>query len=158
MGTDDPDGFPADGEGPVREVRVSPFRIAATTVTNARFATFVKATGHVTEAEGFGSSFVFGDFPWEWRADRFMPGATRVVRGGSSLCRDSYCKQRPGADRHSSSANPGELVGNHGTFRAGPRGDACPPRTRKLCGPSRAGSAVTRAAASPPFRTVTGST
>ncbi|MFD8888631.1 SUMF1/EgtB/PvdO family nonheme iron enzyme [Streptomyces erythrochromogenes] len=55
MGTDDPDGFPADGEGPVREVTVSPFRIAATTVTNAQFATFVKATGHVTEARSSGS-------------------------------------------------------------------------------------------------------
>ncbi|MFF2198424.1 SUMF1/EgtB/PvdO family nonheme iron enzyme, partial [Streptomyces sp. NPDC058157] len=62
MGTDDPEGFPADAEGPVREVAVGPFRIAATTVTNARFATFVKATGHVTEAERFGFSFTFGAF------------------------------------------------------------------------------------------------
>ncbi|WP_392674365.1 formylglycine-generating enzyme family protein [Streptomyces sp. LN785] len=59
MGTEDTDGFPADGEGPVREVEVAAFRIAPTTVTNAQFATFVKATGHVTEAEHFGSSFVF---------------------------------------------------------------------------------------------------
>lgn len=59
MGTEDADGFPADGEGPVREVAVSPFRIAPTTVTNAQYATFVKATGHVTEAEDFGFSFVF---------------------------------------------------------------------------------------------------
>ncbi|KJY21381.1 formylglycine-generating enzyme family protein [Streptomyces katrae] len=87
MGTDDPDGFPADAEGPVREVAVEPFRIAATTVTNAQFATFVKATGHVTEAERFGFSFTFGAFltdataavsppvagvPW-WRA---VEGAT----------------------------------------------------------------------------------
>ncbi|MBB4980594.1 formylglycine-generating enzyme family protein [Streptomyces nymphaeiformis] len=62
MGTDDPDGFPADAEGPVREVAVEPFRIAATTVTNAQFATFVKATGHVTDAERFGFSFTFGAF------------------------------------------------------------------------------------------------
>ncbi|MEU2390295.1 formylglycine-generating enzyme family protein [Streptomyces sp. NPDC007369] len=62
MGTDDPEGFPADAEGPVREVTVEPFRIAATTVTNAQFATFVKATGHITEAERFGSSFTFGAF------------------------------------------------------------------------------------------------
>lgn len=59
MGTEDADGFPADGEGPVREVAVAPFRIAPTTVTNAQYATFVKATGHVTEAEDFGFSFVF---------------------------------------------------------------------------------------------------
>ncbi|WP_446459243.1 formylglycine-generating enzyme family protein [Streptomyces yangpuensis] len=87
MGTDDPDAFPADGEGPVRKVAVDPFRIAPTTVTNAQFATFVKAAGHVTEAERFGFSFVFGGFlpedvaavsrpvaavPW-WRA---VPGAS----------------------------------------------------------------------------------
>ncbi|MEU4269496.1 formylglycine-generating enzyme family protein [Streptomyces sp. NPDC026092] len=62
MGTDDPEGFPGDAEGPVREAVVEPFRIAATTVTNARFAAFVKATGHVTEAERFGFSFTFGAF------------------------------------------------------------------------------------------------
>lgn len=50
MGTEDPDSFPADGEGPVREVVVDPFRIAPRTVTNAQFATSVKATGHLTEA------------------------------------------------------------------------------------------------------------
>lgn len=87
MGTDDPDGFPADGEGPVREAEVAPFRIAPTAVTNAQFATFVKATGHVTEAERFGFSFVFAGLlpdelaasappvvavPW-WRA---VPDAT----------------------------------------------------------------------------------
>jgi formylglycine-generating enzyme required for sulfatase activity len=59
MGTADPDGFPDDGEGPVREVTVRPFLIDATTVTNARFAAFVKASGYVTEAERFGWSFVF---------------------------------------------------------------------------------------------------
>ncbi|MER7000903.1 formylglycine-generating enzyme family protein [Streptomyces sp. NPDC000410] len=62
MGTDDPEGFPADAEGPVREVAVEPFRIAATSVTNAQFATFVKSTGHITEAERFGFSFTFGAF------------------------------------------------------------------------------------------------
>ncbi|WP_329376923.1 formylglycine-generating enzyme family protein [Streptomyces sp. NBC_01351] len=62
MGTEDPDGFPADGEGPVREEVVGAFRIAPTTVTNAQFASFVKATGHVTEAESFGFSFVFAGF------------------------------------------------------------------------------------------------
>ncbi|MER6250372.1 formylglycine-generating enzyme family protein [Streptomyces sp. NPDC001584] len=62
MGTEDPDGFPADGEGPVRQEVVGAFRIAPTTVTNAQFASFVKATGHVTEAESFGFSFVFAGF------------------------------------------------------------------------------------------------
>jgi formylglycine-generating enzyme len=59
MGTDDPDGFPADCEGPVREVRIRPLLIDPTVVTNAQFATFVKATGYVTEAERIGWSFVF---------------------------------------------------------------------------------------------------
>ncbi|WP_433616401.1 formylglycine-generating enzyme family protein [Dactylosporangium sp. CA-139114] len=59
MGGDDPDAFPDDGEGPVREVRVSAFHIDPTAVTNAQFARFVKATGYVTEAERFGWSFVF---------------------------------------------------------------------------------------------------
>ena len=48
-----------DGEDPVRRITVSPFSIATTTVTNRQFAAFVEATGHVTEAERFGWSFVF---------------------------------------------------------------------------------------------------
>ncbi|MGW2826558.1 formylglycine-generating enzyme family protein [Streptomyces sp. NPDC001443] len=62
MGTDDPDGFPEDGEGPVREVTVSPFWIDVHAVTNERFSRFVDATGHVTEAERFGWSYVFAGF------------------------------------------------------------------------------------------------
>ncbi|WP_461033052.1 formylglycine-generating enzyme family protein [Streptomyces mayteni] len=69
MGADDGIGHPGDGEGPVREVGLSPFRIAPTTVTNAQFATFVKATGYVTDAERFGFSYVFEGFlPREVRA------------------------------------------------------------------------------------------
>jgi sulfatase modifying factor 1 len=60
MGTDDPVGFPADGEGPVRAVTLSPFRIDSVAVSNARFARFVNATGYVTDAERYGWSFVFG--------------------------------------------------------------------------------------------------
>lgn len=68
MGSDDPLSYPEDGEGPVRRVRVAAFAIDAHCVTNARFAAFVAATGHVTDAERFGVSFVFGgllpdDFP-----------------------------------------------------------------------------------------------
>ncbi|NBC67745.1 SUMF1/EgtB/PvdO family nonheme iron enzyme [Paenibacillus sacheonensis] len=59
MGTNDEEGFPNDGEGPVREVNLSPFYMDACAVTNAEFAAFVKATGYVTEAERFGWSFVF---------------------------------------------------------------------------------------------------
>lgn len=59
MGSEDPDTFPDDGEGPVREVTLSAFRIDPKAVTNAKFATFVKATGYVTDAERFGWSYVF---------------------------------------------------------------------------------------------------
>ncbi|MGW4485024.1 formylglycine-generating enzyme family protein [Amycolatopsis sp. NPDC004368] len=68
MGTDDTDGFPDDREGPVREVTVAPFAIAATAVTNASFAEFVEATGHRTEAEEFGWTYVFA---------KFVPGPLR---------------------------------------------------------------------------------
>lgn len=59
MGSNSMEGFPADGEGPVRKVTVSPFRIAPYAVTNEEFLAFVQATGYVTEAESFGWSYVF---------------------------------------------------------------------------------------------------
>src|SRR3954467_15918844 len=59
MGTDDREGYPADGEGPVRKVRLSPFWIDRAAVSNAEFAAFVEATRYVTEAEKFGWAFVF---------------------------------------------------------------------------------------------------
>jgi formylglycine-generating enzyme required for sulfatase activity len=59
MGTDNPEGFPQDGEGPIREVTVNPFSIDIHSVTNELFARFIQATGYVTEAERFGWSFVF---------------------------------------------------------------------------------------------------
>lgn len=59
MGTDDREGFPQDGEGPVRTVRVPAFYIDETTVTNECFGTFVRKTGYQTDAERFGWSFVF---------------------------------------------------------------------------------------------------
>jgi formylglycine-generating enzyme required for sulfatase activity len=59
MGYDGPLSNPRDGEGPVRDVELASYGIAATTVTNQQFATFVKATGYVTEAETAEWSFVF---------------------------------------------------------------------------------------------------
>lgn len=53
------EGYAADGEGPAHRVRLSPYLIDETAVTNAQFASFVKATGHVTEAERLGLSAVF---------------------------------------------------------------------------------------------------
>lgn len=84
MGTDDR-RFPADGEGPIRDVTVNGFNISALPVTNVEFDAFVSATGHVTDAERFEWSFVFKDFvtpdvertvsqvvqgsEWWWRVD-----------------------------------------------------------------------------------------
>ena len=59
MGSEGPEAVASDGEGPVREVTLSPFAIASTVVTNGAFATFVDATGYVTDAERYGWSFVF---------------------------------------------------------------------------------------------------
>jgi formylglycine-generating enzyme len=59
MGTEFVEGFPADGEGPVRSVTVRPFSIDSYPVTNRLFLEFTQATGYRTEAERFGWSFVF---------------------------------------------------------------------------------------------------
>jgi sulfatase modifying factor 1 len=59
MGSEGAAGYPEDGEGPVRTVTVRPFWIDAVAVSNERFAAFVTATGHVTDAERHGWSFVF---------------------------------------------------------------------------------------------------
>ena len=85
MGADDDAGFADDGEGPVRQVEVSPFLMDETAVTNAQFGRFVRQTRYRTEAERFGWSFVFHSFvprkvartvtqavseaPWWWRVD-----------------------------------------------------------------------------------------
>lgn len=68
MGTDDPRGYPADGEGPPHQVELDGFSIGIHTVTNEAFAAFVEDTGYTTTAEQFGDSFVFAgllpdDFP-----------------------------------------------------------------------------------------------
>src|SRR3954469_512738 len=67
MGASEGEAYPQDGEA-ARPATVGPFRIAPVAVTNAAFAAFVAATGHVTDAERYGWSFVFAgllpdDFP-----------------------------------------------------------------------------------------------
>jgi len=62
MGTDQP-LYRQDGESPRRPVFVSPFAIAASTVSNAEFARFIAETGYVTSAERLGWSFVFSPAP-----------------------------------------------------------------------------------------------
>jgi formylglycine-generating enzyme required for sulfatase activity len=89
MGTEDPRGYPHDGEGPVHDVTLRPFRLAVHTVTNDAFGAFVDATGYRTTAEQFGTSFVFAgllpaDFP-----------PTRAVAAAP------WWREAPGADwRH----------------------------------------------------------
>ncbi|MGH0161832.1 UNVERIFIED_CONTAM: hypothetical protein FKN15_041735 [Acipenser sinensis] len=58
MGTDEP-AIPQDGEGPARRVHIQQFYMDMYEVSNLEFEHFVNATGHVTEAEKFGDSFVF---------------------------------------------------------------------------------------------------
>lgn len=67
MGTET-GGQPRDGEGPVHDVELAEFWIDQFAVSNDQFADFVDATGHKTEAEVYGWTFVFGgllpdDFP-----------------------------------------------------------------------------------------------
>ncbi|NLT04999.1 MAG: formylglycine-generating enzyme family protein [Solirubrobacterales bacterium] len=84
MGDEGPLAYPGDGEGPVRAVAVAPFRIDRCAVSNARFEAFVAATGHVTDAERFGWSFVFaGLLPDEFPATRGVARAPwwRQVEG-----------------------------------------------------------------------------
>lgn len=85
MGSDEP-RYPTDGEGPVREVTVSPFALSSHAVTNDDFARFVRASGHVTTAEHLGSSFVFaGLLPPGFPPTRAVAEAPwwRLVEGAS---------------------------------------------------------------------------
>lgn len=59
MGDAFDEGYAADGETPVHRVHLRPFALDPTAVTNAEFAAFVAATGHVTDAERYGRSAVF---------------------------------------------------------------------------------------------------
>ena len=68
MGDESTWSYPGDGEGPVHEVELAPFRIGRAAVTNRQFDEFVEATGWKTDAERYEWSFVFGgllpdDFP-----------------------------------------------------------------------------------------------
>jgi sulfatase modifying factor 1 len=60
MGAEDALGYPEDGEVPVHDVELSAFSVDRRTVTNEQFELFVESTGHVTDAERFNWSFVFG--------------------------------------------------------------------------------------------------
>jgi len=84
MGSEDRYAYPGDGESPVRRVEVEAFSIGRYAVSNAEFAAFVQATGHRTEAERFGWSFVFvGLLPDDFPPTRSVAAASwwRVVEG-----------------------------------------------------------------------------
>ena len=83
MGSADADGWPADGEGPVRAVTLQPYLIDAACVTNEQFNGFVNATGHKTEAEAFGWSFVFQLF----LSAKQLAQVTQRVAGSEWWCR-----------------------------------------------------------------------
>ena len=102
MGDCDAEGFVRDGEGPVRAVRLDPFRIDVCAVTNEQYAAFVEATGYRTDAERIGWSYVFAGFlPAALR--RGAPAARAhpvVVRGtGRRLGPPGGARQRAGGAR-----------------------------------------------------------
>jgi formylglycine-generating enzyme len=104
MGSEDDLAYPADGEGPVREVEVSPFWIDPHAVSNADFARFAEETGHVTEAERFGWSFVFaGELPDDFPPTRAVAAAPwwRQVEGA-----DWRHPKHPGSDIESRMDHP----------------------------------------------------
>jgi formylglycine-generating enzyme len=106
MGGDDPDAFPEDGEGPVREVTLAPFWIDKMAVTNEKFAGFVKRTGYVTETEQLGWSYVFAPAISPAARDAVLdgtvPGAPwwRGVRGASWRAPEGPGSSIEGRQRH----------------------------------------------------------
>ena len=79
MGSEGPESWSADGEGPVRRVEIAPFWMDEGAVSVAQFARFVEATDYVSDAEKFGWSYVF---------HRHVSGANKAriqgVSGGAS--------------------------------------------------------------------------
>ena len=75
MGTNGKEGYPDDGEGPARRVKVDPFQMDVHAVTNEAFGAFIDDTGYVTEAEKFGWSFVF----YQFVSDKTKRRVKRVV-------------------------------------------------------------------------------
>lgn len=102
MGDDGPLAYPEDGETPRRTVSVAPFALGRAPVTVERFAAFVDATGHVTDAERGGTSFVFaGHLPADHPPTRAVSGSPwwREVPGAT---------WRSPTGPHGGSAGPGD--------------------------------------------------
>ena len=99
MGSPEGEGYPADGESPVRTVTLDPFLLDRYPVTNDDFRLFVRQTGYQTEAERFGWSFVFwGLIP----PKRFRALVQDTVKGAAWWCRvPGACWRMPeGAGSH----------------------------------------------------------
>jgi formylglycine-generating enzyme len=97
MGTESPEAFALDGEGPVREVFLDPFYIDVHPVTNLQFAEFIDAARYKTEAERIGWSFVFqGHIP----PDRYQELVRQTVAGAPWWCRiqDAFWRRPEGPD------------------------------------------------------------
>jgi formylglycine-generating enzyme required for sulfatase activity len=73
MGTDEP-YYPTDGEGPSRSIWLDEFKISKFSVSNSEFASFIEATGYVTEAETYGWSYVFKGFIDETTVSKQLAG------------------------------------------------------------------------------------
>ncbi len=80
MGSESHEAFPADGEGPVRQVTLTGFYISKYAVANEQFAEFAHQTGYRTEAQRFGWSFVFRNHVSGLRRGPAMPGTPWWVR------------------------------------------------------------------------------
>jgi formylglycine-generating enzyme len=80
MGSESPEAFACDGEGPVRQVTLGGFHISKFAVSNAQFAEFAAKSGYRTEAERLGWSFVFRNHVAEVLRGPAMPGVPWWVR------------------------------------------------------------------------------
>ena len=75
MGTNNALAYPVDGEGPIRTVDLDEFWIDDAAVSNQAFADFVAATGHITDAERTGWSFV-PTFLLSLKDEQFLVGVS----------------------------------------------------------------------------------
>ncbi len=112
MGADDPEAD--DAERPVHRVQLSaPFYMARHELTQAEFAAFVEATGHVTTAEREGGAKVWTGDAWvmdpkaSWRS--VFPGDDRPVVAVSWSDATAFCAWLTETDRASGALPPGEV-------------------------------------------------
>ncbi|MBY6090885.1 formylglycine-generating enzyme family protein [Maritimibacter alkaliphilus] len=88
--------YPQDLDSPRRKLRVSPFLMAPTTVTNAQYARFVAQTGYRTVAEAEGWSFVFHLFVADLAAAPVHPAGLPWWRQIEGACWQA--PEGPGSD------------------------------------------------------------